>query len=349
MEQLSGDKPLPLVSVLVPVYNTEKYLERCLDSILAQTYRHVEVILCDDGSTDQSGMICDRYAEHYSSMRVIHKENEGLLRTRRRLFHEAKGEYVLCVDSDDWIAPTLLEKTVAAAQREHSDMVLFDYVQVRDDGTELRRGWNRYPDGSVFAGASRAALCRDFAVTVELNHIWDKLIRRELIGIEEERDPLYQRHLNGEDKLQLLPIFHRAQRFCYLAQPLYYYRVSASGMGRNYRLEYVDDLQQVNQRVLDFLRQENLADEAILRAFFRRYCRSLTVLLSDLTLSGRFSREQLDAACRAFYDSTLYQQAREKVKDIEGSLWVRLLYQLFARGKFDSMQRLLKLRMHWKK
>ncbi len=348
MEQNKGDSHYPMVSLLVPVYNVESYLEQCLESILTQTYRDFEVILCDDGSTDQSGRICDRYAEHYSQMRVIHKENEGLLRTRRRLFHEARGQFVLCVDSDDWIAPRLLEEVVTAAEQTQSDVVLFDFMRVCDDGTEQRCSMEQYTDGSVFCGEARMELCRHFAVSVERNHLWDKLIRRELIGTEEEADPLYQRHINGEDKLQLLPIFRRAQRFCYVAHPLYYYRVNQNGMGHNCQIQYVDDLQQVNRRVLDFLCAEKLDDEETKRAFFSRYCRSLTVLWSDLVLSGRFSKEQIYSVCQEVHSSPLYQQARQLTERIDGSLWIRLLYQLFDRQQFAWMQRLLRLRRWWK-
>ncbi len=337
----------PMVSVLVPVYNVEKYLAQCLDSILTQTYRDFELILCDDGSTDQSGEICDRYAQQHPTVRVIHKENEGLLRTRRRLFREAKGTFVLCVDSDDWIAQNLLEQTVHAAEETQSDMVLFGYKKVQDDGTTLEQCANRYPDRTTFSGESRKALCRDFATSVELNHIWDKLIRRELIGTEEESDPLYQRHLNGEDKLQLLPVFHRAQRLCYLAQPLYCYRISATGMGRNYQLQYFSDLQQVNQRVLRFLQQEHLDDAATSRAFYSRYCRSLTVLISDVVLSGRFRQEDIHAACREVYQSDLYQQAKRHAVQVNGSAWIRLLHWLFRNQKFEWMQRLLRCKKRW--
>ena len=326
----------------------EKYLGRCLDSILAQTYRNFEVILCDDGSTDQSGRICDRYAERYSQVRVIHKENEGLLHTRRRLFHEAKGEYFQCVDSDDWVAPNLLEEAVKAGEKTQCDVVMFGYMQVDDDGTELARGEELYPDGTVFERESRKALCRDFAVTLKLNHLWDKLIRRELIRTDEERDEIYQENVYGEDKLQLLAVFRRAKRFCYVSQPLYYYRRSANGMGRNYQLSYLRDLEEVNWRVLEFMKKEDLFDDDSMRAFYKRYCRSVMVLVSDLVLSEKYSEKEIMMACWKTQKSLLYRAARLWTDSIEGSVWIKFLYWLFTGHNYVFMQRVILLRKHWK-
>ena len=85
-------------SILIPVYNTSEYLPECMDSVLSQSFRDFEVVLLDDGSTDNSGQLCDEYAQKDDRVRVIHKQNEGLMMTRRRGFKEAKGDYFICVD-----------------------------------------------------------------------------------------------------------------------------------------------------------------------------------------------------------------------------------------------------------
>ena len=117
-----------LFSFIVPVYNTSQYLERCIKSILCQKGADFEILLIDDGSTDNSGEMCDQYAKQYPDIvRVIHKENEGLLLTRRRGFREAKGDWFINVDSDDYIAPDLLESVVSAINRYHPDMVMYNF------------------------------------------------------------------------------------------------------------------------------------------------------------------------------------------------------------------------------
>ena len=111
------------VSIVVPVYNVQEYLKRCVDSILAQTYENMEIILVDDGSKDSSGQICDSYAEKDNRIRVIHKENGGSNSARLAGVRAAMCEYICFVDSDDWIEPVMIEKMMEAAEREQADIV----------------------------------------------------------------------------------------------------------------------------------------------------------------------------------------------------------------------------------
>lgn len=114
---------MPLISVIVPVYKVEKYLQRCVDSIRAQTYRNLEIILVDDGSPDDCGTLCDRFAVQDERIRVIHKENGGLSSARNAGIDIARGEYLGFVDSDDWIEHTMYETLLAAALRENVKLV----------------------------------------------------------------------------------------------------------------------------------------------------------------------------------------------------------------------------------
>lgn len=121
----------PLVSVVVPVYNVSSYLEQCLDSVVNQTYKNLEIILVDDGSTDDSGAICDRYAEKDSRIQVIHKENGGLSSARNVGLERITGEWALFIDSDDWIELNTLE-LLFEQKDERSEIVEFGlmwYIQ----------------------------------------------------------------------------------------------------------------------------------------------------------------------------------------------------------------------------
>ena len=124
-----------LFSIIVPIYNTEKYLCRCLDSIISQNIQDFELILIDDGSTDNSPVICDTYASRDARIRVIHKENEGVTRTRNTGIRAAVGEYILYVDSDDWVAPNWLEviRHFIVDTVPKPDLVYFGVVKVYQD------------------------------------------------------------------------------------------------------------------------------------------------------------------------------------------------------------------------
>ena len=122
------------VSIIVPVYNTGNYLRKCVDSILGQTLKDIEVLIIDDGSTDESGKICDFYSEQDSRVKVIHKKNEGVSVARNLGIALANGVYIGFVDSDDWIDPEMYECLVGQAELHDADLVMSDVVTVYADG-----------------------------------------------------------------------------------------------------------------------------------------------------------------------------------------------------------------------
>lgn len=117
----------PLVSVIVPVYNTEKYLEKCIGSLLGQSYGNLEIILVNDGSTDKSGRICEEYARKDSRVRVIHKDNGGVSDARNSGLRAASGTYLCFLDSDDYTEPGTVEHAVQVAETEKADAVIWSY------------------------------------------------------------------------------------------------------------------------------------------------------------------------------------------------------------------------------
>lgn len=124
------------ISVIVPVYNTEKYLERCVNSLTGQRWDDLEIVLVDDGSTDQSGALCDRLAAADHRIRVIHKENGGLVSSWKRGVQEATGAYVCFVDSDDWIDLTMLEEMGAYLTGREGEIIAGDYVIEKGNGVQ---------------------------------------------------------------------------------------------------------------------------------------------------------------------------------------------------------------------
>ena len=163
-----------LISVIVPVYNVEKYLDRCMKSILQQTYHRLEIILVDDGSTDASAAMCDAYARRDSRIRVVHKQNGGLSDARNAGLELAAGDYIGYVDSDDWIEPDMYEYLLENALKYQADIAVCGRVE-------------RYVDKEVVRGFSEIeVLAREPALKYLLqndllqNYAWDKLYKQEL-------------------------------------------------------------------------------------------------------------------------------------------------------------------------
>lgn len=130
---------MPKVSVVVPVYNVEDYVEKCLRSILGQTFTDIEVLAVDDGTKDSSGEICERIAAEDSRLRVIHQENQGLGGARNTGIEAAAGEWLLLVDSDDWLEPGILERALSAGEKHGADMVMFAFQTVDEQGRVLQK------------------------------------------------------------------------------------------------------------------------------------------------------------------------------------------------------------------
>lgn len=128
-----NDRFEPAISIIVPVYKAEAYLHRCVDSLLAQTFTKFEVLLIDDGSPDRSGEICDEYATKDNRIRVIHKKNGGVSSARQCGIDNAKGEYTIHADPDDWVEPDMLEELYSKAKEEEADMVICDFYENRSN------------------------------------------------------------------------------------------------------------------------------------------------------------------------------------------------------------------------
>lgn len=129
---------VPLISIIIPVYNTEKYLPCCIDSVLSQTFKEFELLLIDDGSTDKSGEICDEYAQRDKRIRIIHKSNTGVSDTRNCALDIAIGKYVIFMDSDDyWTIETILEQLFNIAEANDLDIIRGEYKAVNEKGELL--------------------------------------------------------------------------------------------------------------------------------------------------------------------------------------------------------------------
>ena len=128
----------PLVSVIVPIYNAEKSIGKCIESILKQSLENIELILINDGSNDLSGSICDKYALKDNRIIVIHKNNEGVAATRMIGINIARGKYSIQVDSDDWIESSMLKDLYDKATKENADVVICDFISDYEDKKHQR-------------------------------------------------------------------------------------------------------------------------------------------------------------------------------------------------------------------
>lgn len=217
-------------SFVVPVYNVEEYLEQCVNSILDQDYPNYEIILIDDGSTDSSGVLCDKLAASDEKVRVIHQENGGASKARNTGIRYAQGEYILFVDSDDYIAPGILTKIDETISHNKSVDVLFlEAVKFWPDGREEPMG-----DGYVaerICGRTKDEVLEFLTVMPKFpGSGCTKAIRKALLM---ENSLFFEEGKTSEDIDWSYRLFGAAEMYAYLPEPYYYYRQARKGSVTN--------------------------------------------------------------------------------------------------------------------
>ncbi|HAD55244.1 MAG TPA: glycosyl transferase family 2 [Lachnospiraceae bacterium] len=208
----------PMVSIIVPIYNAENYLRRCVDSILNQEYTDFELLLVNDGSTDASGDICEEYGDQDPRVIVIQKENTGVSDSRNRALDRARGKYLQFLDSDDWITPDATRLFVRAAEEYGCDMVISDFYRVV--GERLSPKGDIEEEG-VLTREEFAAHMMENPADFYYGVLWNKLYRRDIV---EEHNLRMDTDINWcEDFMFNLEYIRYAKVFYALHAPIYYY------------------------------------------------------------------------------------------------------------------------------
>lgn len=236
------------ISVIVPVYNVQKYLEQCVHSILEQTFTNFELLLVDDGSTDQSGAMCDELAKEDPRIIVFHKQNDGLGLTRKYGFEHCAGKYITFIDSDDYIASDYLQQLYKAAQSQKAELVISGFKKTDDAGNVL---FDSTPNAEIFKGDD----VKNFLLPRMIGSLPDrtdsifvgmtgKLYVKELFA----SNPITfysERKIQSEDlafHLEALPYFHYAVVIAYSG---YHYRTNLQSLSMKYKPGRFEEVKKV--------------------------------------------------------------------------------------------------------
>ena len=214
------------VSLIVPVYNMESYIQQCLDSLIAQTYQDFELIIVDDGSTDQSGEICERYQSKFQNVNIIHKKNEGLIIARIEGLRKAKCKYITFVDADDWIDADFLELLVTKIEENQADMVAMGYV--KEEKTRTEKVLN-FCDSGIYERKDlvdqifpRMLYFKGFFEFGILPYIWNKIYKKDMLLNCYKR---INTNINiGEDVAVVYPYLLQTNKIVICEEAKYHYR-----------------------------------------------------------------------------------------------------------------------------
>lgn len=229
-----------LISIIIPIYNVEKYIHKCLDSICNQTYQNIEIILVEDGSPDNCGKICDEYAQKDKRIIVIHKENGGLSSARNAGLDIAKGEYISFIDSDDFIALDFIEKLYLLCINNNVDIAECNFLRFENDILKDKT----ISDIEIYTPLEmQNRIYSDFNMRTII--VWNKLYKRYIY--ENMRFPIGK--INEDEFCTYKAFYNCKSKIAVTNEKLYFYRYSPNSiMGKNFNLKRLDILEAYEER-----------------------------------------------------------------------------------------------------
>ncbi len=259
---------MELISIIVPIYNIEKYIEECIKSILCQTYSKIEILLINDGSTDRSGEICQNYAQIDSRVKVFIKENGGLSSARNYGMEYARGDYYLFVDGDDTIEEDMCQILLEILKKEKAEIVI----------SSMHRGEGKRKKGKIQRYNSESAIKQMLKEKTFNTSAWGKLFRKEVF------DGIYfPEHKIYEDLATIYKVFHKAEKIIFYNVPLYYYRKREGSIMQQPFHEKKLDMIGISKEQIEFLKEFYPGLERVAYNRLVRYCISF---FKELAQSG---------------------------------------------------------------
>lgn len=311
-----------LISIIIPVYNAEHYLSRCLDSVINQTYHDLEIFLVDDGSTDNSSKIMEDYANADTRIRIIHKENGGLSDARNVALNRISGEFISFLDSDDWINPKYIESLYHNLKTNCADISIVDTLKVWDNST-VNTTISSHPQIREYTPVSAIA---DMWYQKQIGiQAWGKLYRTALFS--DIRYPVGKLY---EDLATTHLLFWGAHKIIYSSEPLYYYyQHSGSIMYRPFDRRNMDRIDAGAQ--LLFWAQSNCP--SLIRAAQTRFFVSNIQVLREIPLQDKFASEIQTI------NRNIRQYRRAVLKNKEAKTSIRLI-AFFSRIDYRLLKKL---------
>lgn len=319
------------ISIIVPVYNVEKYLEQCITSLINQTHKNIEMIFINGSSTDDSLKLLNVYANNDSRIKVITKENEGVSLSRNRGLQEAKGEYILFVDADDWIEENTCEIALQEAKKTNADVVMWSYVREFVNSSQPKQIFDN--DRIEYESEEVKQLHRRFIGLIgqelakvenadALCPVWGKLYKRDII----ERNNIQFQDIREigtyEDGLFNLFYFEYVKKAVYIQEYLYHYRkYNENSITSKYKKNLFEQWLHLFNLMDEYIAEKNL-DQEYKDALSNRIC--LSILGQGLNL---------------LEDNSSHIQKIRKIKEILNSKKYRNAYKDFPLNRFT---------IHWK-
>ena len=329
----------PYISVLIPVYNAERYLEESVCSVLKQDFSDYEILLLDDGSTDNSGAICDRLQKQYpEKIHVQHQKNTGPLIARRHLYNMANGAYIMLIDADDRLAEGALHQIVAVLRRYCLDMVLYNYQRIDEKGIVLPNSEFMLPFDQGFLSSDD--ILSYMAGDESINSLWVKCIRADVFRDLPSCETYDVR--NGEDLLESILLLSRIKTLYYISEVLYEYRVNTVGLSWQFRDSQVLYVTLIRPLLLQKLQERQLCTAMVLQKYYILYLQRVWYIL-HMVVASDYSATNVREVMERLLACPVVVTSKEYLSESGFSLTIRLIFQLFFRHRLYASVFLIRL------
>ena len=304
-----------LVSIIVPVYNVEKYIEKCLDSIISQTYKNIEIITIIDGSLDNSEKIVENYKRRDERIKIFSRENKGPSYSRMEGIQKATGKYLMFVDSDDWIDIDMVEKMMLEQKKFKADIVKCCHVRefVEQNRKELViKPFKEIRE--IKKEEFKEEIYPIFIKSYELNNLWGQLIRKEVIKVENIDTSI---RIMAEDLVLNMELFSNIQNIVFLPSAFYHYRSNLNSTTKSIKKDNIiminNDIKKAYSKMYKYLRIWNMNDEKDMQTVSLRILKEIAVHMKKFFLVEGISDEELVSIITTFVNSDEINTVRNNI------------------------------------
>ncbi len=333
----------PLVTIVIPIYNVEKYLDRCIESVVNQTYSKLEIILVDDESPDNCPQMCDEWAKKDSRIKVIHKKNAGLGMARNSGLDIATGEYICFLDSDDYIDLTLVEKCIDSIDSYNSDVVIFGRKDVDDNGVVGEMSIDSTK--KVFSGEAVKNELLPAIFSYKMGFGVSAVGRMYRTDIFKNHDLRFksEREIISEDAFFALELFSKNVTVSLVKDNLYYYYRRSDSLTHVYRKDRQDKNDSFLNQCVNHAQKEKLPKQVISHLKMRYHLYTIAAL-KQIMLADLSKKEKRNALHSVFKNTTLRSTLTKDVLSLDNSNLKLFFYSVKFRCYFVSRM-LLKIKI----
>lgn len=327
------------LSVIIPAYNAEENITQCIDSVMVQKFKDIEVIIVNDGSNDKTKVIVENMIKNDTRIKLISQENSGPTIARKVGYLKSSGEYCVFLDSDDFWDENFLEETMPLLEESYYDLIMFKYKRITDKGVVTYRQPTFFGGVSEF-DSDKEKIISEIASGYNLNNLVTKIIKREMLS---EKNPyLDEENLdNGEDLVEVLNLIEKAKKIYFLDRDFYNYRISENSRSTSFNKNFYKNLNTVRTKVRDFIIKNSISIDKNLKSLQINYliqlCNYLVKLVNNEANIGVIEFIEKDIK-----NSLMYQESIIRFKDLK--LKYKIVLYLFNHKYFKKLKLISKLK-----